>query len=87
MKRSSARKGSKRRKAARDPQVQEFERHDLGSDIRRSGTARILRAPSKPTSILLDEALIEKLREKGKKRGLGYQTMLKVIVREHVDDY
>jgi hypothetical protein len=27
-----------------------------------------------PTSILLDEALIQKLREKGAKRGLGYQS-------------
>lgn len=35
----------------------------------------------------LDRGLVEKLREKGAKRGLGYQTMLKVIMREHVDDY
>jgi predicted DNA binding CopG/RHH family protein len=30
---------------------------------------------------------MEKLRAKGAKRGLGYQTMLKVIVREHLDEY
>jgi len=36
---------------------------------------------------LLDEDLVERLREKGAKRGLGYQTMLKMIVREHLDDY
>jgi len=41
----------------------------------------------KPTSILLEQDLIERLREKGAKRGLGYQMMLKVIVREHLDDY
>jgi predicted DNA binding CopG/RHH family protein len=31
--------------------------------------------------------LVEPLREKGAKRGLGYQTMLEVIVREHLDEY
>ncbi len=40
-----------------------------------------------PTSIVLERDLVEKLRSKGAKRGLGYQTMLKVIVREHVDEY
>jgi len=35
----------------------------------------------------LDDDLIEKLRKKGAKRGLGYQTMLKLIVREHLDEY
>jgi predicted DNA binding CopG/RHH family protein len=27
------------------------------------------------------------LRKKAAKRGLGYQTMLKMIVREHLDEY
>lgn len=31
--------------------------------------------------------MIEKLRTKGRKRGLGYQTMLKMIVMEHLDEY
>jgi predicted DNA binding CopG/RHH family protein len=56
-------------------------------DIRASRSGRILRRSVKPTSILLEQDLIERLREKGAKRGLGYQTMLKVIVREHLDDY
>jgi hypothetical protein len=30
--------------------------------------------------------VIEKPRAKGAQRGLGYQTMLKVVVREHVDE-
>ncbi len=63
------------------------ERTDLGNDIRTIGSGRLLRKSQKPTSILLDEELLERLREKGAKRGLGYQTMLKVIVREHPDDY
>ncbi len=40
-----------------------------------------------PTSIFLDPAIIEKLRSKAEKRGIGYQTMLKIIVHEHVDEY
>ena len=71
----------------RDAQVAEFERRDLGKDIRAAGTARVLRVRSRPTSILLDEDLVTRLRAKAAKRGLGYQTMLKVIVREHLDEY
>jgi predicted DNA binding CopG/RHH family protein len=35
----------------------------------------------------LDPALVEKLRKKRAKRGLGYQTLLELIVAEHVDEY
>lgn len=84
-KRSTARRGSLR--VQRDAQSAEFVRRDLGSDIRAAGTARVLRRRSRPTSILLDEDLVAKLRQKGARRGFGYQTMLKLIVREHVDDY
>jgi len=75
-------------KAKRDAQVLEFDTKDLGGDIRTSRAGRVLRrGASKPTSILLDTELVERLREAGAKRGLGYQTMLKVIVREHIDEY
>ena len=69
-----------------DAQVKEFERRDLGEHIRRSGSGKMLRR-SRTTSITLDHSLIEKLRAKGVKRGLGYQTMLKMIVMEHLDEY
>jgi len=88
MKKRSASKSKKATRATvRDHQLAEFEQRDLGDDIRASGSAVVLRGPSRPTSILLDPALVEKLREKGAKRGLGYQTMLKMIVAEHVDEY
>jgi len=77
------------RKAERkhvDAQLKEFERRDLGEDIRRSRAGKMIRR-SRTTSITLDHNLIEKLRAKGAKRGLGYQTMLKVIVMEHLDEY
>lgn len=70
----------------RDLQVQEFEKRDLGHEIRAAGVLRPIRQ-TLPTSIVLEQDLIEKLRKKAAKRGLGYQTMLKVIVREHVDEY
>ena len=78
---------SKRARSALDAQLHEFERRDLGGDIRRAGSARVIRRTAKPTSIVLDEELVALLREKGAKRGLGYQTMLKLIVREHLEEY
>ncbi|OLC65448.1 MAG: hypothetical protein AUH69_09455 [Actinobacteria bacterium 13_1_40CM_4_65_12] len=81
------RKSKVRKKAAkRDLQVEEFESRDLGDDIRAAGGLRAIRK-TLPTSIVLEQDLVDKLREKGAKRGLGYQTMLKLIAREHVDEY
>jgi predicted DNA binding CopG/RHH family protein len=76
------------RRTVQDEQVEEFETRDLGEDIRRSGvTPVVIRPKLQPTSILLEKDLIDQLREKGSKRGLGYQTMLKIIVREHLHEY
>ena len=71
---------------AGDPQLREFITKDLAADIRASGSAVVIR-PQRPTSILLSETLVAKLRKKAAKRGLGYQTMLKLIVAEHIDEY
>jgi hypothetical protein len=87
MSKASAQK-KRKTKAKRDRQLEEFERRDLGKDILASGGAiQIIRPRSMPTSVLLPADLIAKLREKGKQRGLGYQTMMKLIVMEHVDEY
>ena len=78
----------RRKRTAEERLMHEFETRDLGQDMRRSGSAvLIVRDPSLPTSILLPQPLIEKLKEKAAKRGIGYQTMLKIIVHEHVDEY
>ena len=79
-------KAVQRKAGKRDLQVEEFEGRDLGEDIRAVGELRPIRK-TLPTSIVLEQDLIDKLRKKAAKRGLGYQTMLKVIVREHVDEY
>jgi predicted DNA binding CopG/RHH family protein len=85
MKKPATKTGRQRRA---DRQVDEFDRRDLGEDIRASGVRPIVVRPkSRPTSIVLEPDLVEQLRKKGAKRGLGYQTMLKVIVREHLDEY
>ena len=79
----------KTRRRKRDEQVAEFEKRDLGKDIGRSRSAVVIRPKKRslPTSILLDSSLIGKLKEKAEDRGIGYQTMLKIILHEHVDDY
>lgn len=87
MKKRSPKKSAKSQRRSTDAQVREFEKRDLGRDIRSGGTARLLVRATRPTSILLEEDLIEELRRKGAKRGLGYQTMLKLVVREHLSEY
>ncbi|MFI5361324.1 MAG: hypothetical protein ACHQ49_05085 [Elusimicrobiota bacterium] len=73
----------------KDEQLREFKTRDLGRDIVRDHAAVVVRPKTRqtPTSILLDPAIIGKLKVKAGKRGIGYQTMLKIIVHEHVDDY
>jgi hypothetical protein len=87
MKKRSARSPKVIGSKTRDAQVAEFERRDLGADIRAAGVTRLLRGRPRPTSILLDEDLVRQLRMKAAKRGVNYQTMLKIIVREHLDEY
>lgn len=77
-----------KKRTVTDAQIEEFEMRDLGPDIRASGvTPVVIRPKQQPTSILLESELVEQLRAKGSKRGLGYQTMLKLIVREHLHEY
>ena len=77
------------RRKNKDTQLKEFEARDLGHDIARSKAAVVVRPKTRqmPTSIFLDPTLVEKLKSKADKRGIGYQTMLKIIVHEHVDEY
>lgn len=75
------------RKKFKDKQLEEFEKKDLGDEVRRShGTMRVV-PRTRATSIILPVSLIGKLRKKASKRGIGYQTMLKIIVAEQVDQY
>ena len=60
---------------------------DLGDDLEATGVGRVIRPKTHPTSVLLELDLVRELREKGARRGLGYQTMLKMIVREHLHEY
>ncbi len=76
----------RRAKRNLDRQIQEFEKKDLGADLAKSGAGALIRR-SRVTSISLDNDLIARLRKAGEKRGLGYQTMLKVILRENIKKY
>jgi len=73
----------------KDKQVQEFEKRDLGKDILHSRAAVTIRPKTRQmsTSILLDPATIDRLKDKATRRGIGYQTMLKIIVHEHLNEY
>lgn len=72
----------------KDQQLEEFEKKDLGQDIRDSGIAlKMVKPKQRPTSILLSEELIKNLKEKASKRGLPYQTFLKMILMENLDRY
>ena len=75
------------KKPSKDSQLDEFKRRDLGLDVKRSRSAIKVAPKSHPTSILLPGNLVEKLKNKAEKRGIGYQTMLKIILTEQVDQY
>ncbi|MBI3785009.1 MAG: hypothetical protein HY270_16585 [Deltaproteobacteria bacterium] len=71
--------------AKTDGTLKEFERRDLGGDIEAGGSAILVR-PQMMTSIRLDPALIKRLRQRAARLGVGYQTLLKMIVTKHADD-
>ncbi len=67
-----------------DPALREFERRDLGADIKAAGTSVVVRA-QRPTSILLNDDLKEALRRRGRELGVGYQTAAKMILAKYVN--
>ena len=69
-------------KSSRDRAFEE----DWADAVAASRSAIVVR-PLRPTSIKLEPELITLLTQKGRKRGLPYQTMLKVILKENIDRY
>lgn len=68
--------------------LREFERKDLGSALRAfKAEGRWVKARTRPTSVALSEETIEILRQKASRKGIGYQTLLKMIVQEHLKEY
>ena len=57
------------------------------ADAAAAAGAAIVVQPLRPTSIKLEPELIALLTQKGNKRGLPYQTMMKVILKENIDRY
>ena len=84
-KRSSTKRYLKSAVAKTEATLKEFERRDLGGDIEGAGSAIVVR-PQVMTSIRLDPALIKRLRQRAARLGVGYQTLLKMIVTRHAED-
>lgn len=73
-----------------DKVIREFEATDLGSSLAEQRTVGRWGFPkqrTKPTSIALTEDTIQVLRQKAHRKGIGYQTLLKMIVQEHLHEY
>jgi hypothetical protein len=68
----------------RDATLREFEKQDLGDDIRSAGTGIVVR-PQRPTSILISDELKAALRKRGQELGVGYQTAAKMILAKYVN--
>ncbi len=83
MRKRSARSRTMKNAASRgDSTLKEFETKDLGGDL---AAATVVR-PQVMTSIRLDTRLVEKLKQRAAGLGIGYQTLLKMIVTKHADD-
>jgi hypothetical protein len=76
---------SKSKAKRRHSTIEEFETRDLGDDIAAAGAAAVVH-PQRPTSILLPPEMIAKLKARAGRLGIGYQTLLKMIVAKHIDD-
>ena len=74
----------KNHKITNDAQLHEFETQDLGKDIKK---LTMIKPHKVSTSIVLDTGLVGQLRAKAKKRHIGYQTMMKIIVAENLARY
>ena len=72
-----------------DKQLEEFENHDLGNDIKKSKvkTKMLKSTKQHATSIWLSDGLIATLKKKAMARGLKYQTFLKMILVENLGKY
>ena len=66
----------------------EFEAKDLRESLKKfKSIGRWIKPKTKPTSIALSEETVSILREKASQKGIGYQTLLKMIVQEHLNEY
>lgn len=65
-----------------------FNEEDLGDTLKKyRSMGQWVKPKTKPTSIALSEETIHVLREKASRKGIGYQTLLKMIVQEHLHEY
>ena len=81
-------KSKKKTEIKSDYTLAEFENKDLGESLGAfKSIGRWIKGKTKPTSIALSEQTILILRKKAARKGIGYQTLLKMIVQEHLNEY
>ena len=77
-----------KKKTKTSASLRAFETKDLGKTLKEFKSAgRWVKPKTKPTSIALSEETVTILREKASHKGIGYQTLLKMIVQEHINEY
>ena len=70
-----------------------FENTDFGSEIKNPVWVKSLKRKGgrpkigRKLSIILPEELISALEKAAEKKGVGYQTMIRIICKEKIDDY
>lgn len=88
MKVSKKRSRSLRTALKSSSSLEEFEKRDLGDTLKDfRSVGRWIKPKTKPTSIALPEETVQVLRQKASQKGIGYQTLLKMIVQEHLHEY
>jgi predicted DNA binding CopG/RHH family protein len=70
---------------AKDRTLAAFKRKDIGKDA--AATAVRLKVKQLPTSILLSPVERDDLKQRAERKGIGYQTLLKMIVKENKHKY
>jgi hypothetical protein len=60
---------------------------EVGDRLRAARAIRATRPRNVMTSLVLDDRMVGRLREKARRRRIGYQALLKLIVAEHLDEY
>lgn len=90
MKASKKKSAGSEKSSAEFSSLEEFETKDLGDTLKtykHSGRWVVPSRKTRPTSIALSEETIQVLRQKAARKGIGYQTLLKMIVQEHLQEY
>jgi predicted DNA binding CopG/RHH family protein len=74
----------KNARARGDATLEDFARRDQSAVV---AAGSVLHVRQRATSIKIPEALLAALKARAAKKGIPYQSLLKMIVTEHLDEY